>query len=148
MTNDCTVLDRSCNDCQASELACAIDQAYILTFEIKEQTDKPKKVPFPSIYPKPSKNSKLISLLDGRIWMYDYQNQKTFLFNGETFVPSVQPLWVKGDYGMCMQTIGRVHDGNIVAVGGWRYNLELKEKSKTRERSVYVLDMKKNVSKS
>ncbi|XP_059085062.1 uncharacterized protein LOC131882047 isoform X2 [Tigriopus californicus] len=44
MTNDCPVLDRSCNDCQASETPCAIDQAYILTFEIKEQTDKPKKM--------------------------------------------------------------------------------------------------------
>ncbi|XP_059085644.1 uncharacterized protein LOC131882507 [Tigriopus californicus] len=120
---------------------------FMLTMEIEKGTLNWKEVPCPSDL-KMLPLSNAIRLSDGRIWLYDYKKRHTVLFDGENFLPSVEPIWVKNGYGLMGAAFGRVHNDYIIAVGATRYDFETKESIANQTLSIFMLDVNRNESKT
>ncbi|XP_059085386.1 uncharacterized protein LOC131882300 [Tigriopus californicus] len=90
----------------------------------------------------------MVRLSDGRIWIYYYSKPYSVLFDGDTFLPFMEPIWTNNGYSLMKPTMARVFEDNIVAVGGVLFHFESNSPSMSRATKVFILDMKKNESRA
>ncbi|TRY79456.1 hypothetical protein TCAL_09787 [Tigriopus californicus] len=133
MTNDCPALDRSCDDCLASETSCAVTTDLIGCSLIDAQSDW-NCIPHPSCHSHGNKKFPAIRLIDGRLWMTCGPGQFTVTFDGKTFFQSKPTPWFASANPITNQGFALLNDEQIIVAGGRTiYGDFLK--------AVYVLDL-------
>lgn len=105
-----------------------------------------KEVPYTSDHLRVPWKSSLLRLGDGRIFVITEDPQSTVLFDGETFAPSLEPVWLREGRTLIESTMHRISDEEIIVLGGRFRDFETKILEKTIQKFVYLLNFKTNVS--